>query len=97
LPGPISRNTEASAAVVRSTAGEPGGEELHATDSVKGILTVNVPTPDPYKKKSRSMKTLDSAKLILGCSDVVDAWELVATKPLAVAACATPFAVLVEY
>jgi hypothetical protein len=43
------------------------------------------------------MKTLDSAKLILVCSDVVDASELVATKPLAVAAYATPFAVLVEY
>ena len=70
---------------------------MHATDSVYGILTVNVPVPDPYKKKLRSMKTLDSAKLLLGCSDVVDASELVVTKPLAIAACATPFAVLVEY
>jgi len=70
---------------------------LHATDSVNGILTVNVPVPDPYKKKSWLMKAFDSAKLILGCSDFVDASELAVRKPLAVAACATPFAVLVEY
>jgi hypothetical protein len=43
------------------------------------------------------MKAFDSAKLILGCSDVVDASELVVNKPLAVAACATLFAVPVEY